>query len=157
MKFSTKEDIEAPIDVVFRQVTDFAVFERAALRRGAQVQRIDEKSSPDTIITWDISFPFRGRQRNMRAELTECDSPHRVLVKSTSGGLGGDVVVELVALSRGRTRIIVALDIKPKNLTTRIMVQSMRIAKNKLKARYRMRVARFASDIEDRYKDGQLA
>ncbi|HGG65932.1 MAG TPA: SRPBCC family protein [Rhodobacteraceae bacterium] len=157
MKFSTKEDIEAPIDVVFREVTDFAVFERAALRRGAQVQRIDEKTYPDTIITWDISFPFRGRQRNMRAELTECDPPNRVLVKSTSGGLGGEVVVDLVALSRGRTRIIVALDIKPKNLTTRIMVQSMRIAKNKLKARYRMRVARFASDIEDRYKDGQLA
>lgn len=157
MKFSTKEDIEAPIDVVFREVTDFAVFERAALRRGAQVQRIDEKTFPDTIITWDISFPFRGRQRNMRAELTEYDPPHSVLVKSTSGGLGGEVVVELVALSRGRTRIVVSLDIKPKNLTTRIMVQSMRIAKNKLKARYRMRVARFASDIEDRYKHGQQA
>ncbi|WP_428546784.1 SRPBCC family protein [Profundibacter sp.] len=155
MKFSTKEDIEAPIDVVFREVTDFAVFERAALRRGAQVHRTDEKSYPDTLITWEISFPFRGRNRNMRAELTECDPPNRVEVRSTSGGLGGEVVIELVALSRGRTRMIVALDIKPKNLTTRVMVQSMRLTKNKLKARYRMRVARFAGDIEDRYKDGK--
>ncbi len=35
MKFSTRKDIDAPIDHVFASVSDFQVYERAAMRRGA--------------------------------------------------------------------------------------------------------------------------
>ena len=157
MKFTTKEDIEAPIDAVFRAVSDFDAFERAALRRGGQVQRASEDTRPEAIITWNISFPFRGKKRKMLAELTELDEPNRVLVQSVSGGVEGKMKMDLVAMSRGRTRLSVELDIKPKTLAARVLVQSLRIAKNKLNTRYRMRVASFASDIEDRYKGGRLA
>ena len=37
MKFSTKEDIDAPIDAVFDMLCEFDQFERAAMRRGAEV------------------------------------------------------------------------------------------------------------------------
>ena len=42
MKFSTREDIEAPVDHVFAEVSDFAGFERRALRHGADITRLDE-------------------------------------------------------------------------------------------------------------------
>ena len=157
MKFTTKEDIEAPIEAVFRAVSDFDAFERAALRRGAKIQRVGEDTRPEAIITWDISFPFREKKRRILAELTELDEPNRVLVQSTSGGIEGKMKMDIIAMSRGRTRLSVELDIKPKTLAARVLVQSLRITKNKLTKRYRMRVASFASDIEDRYKVGRLA
>jgi len=157
MKFTAKEDIEAPIDAVFRAVSDFDAFERSALRRGAQVQRVSQKTYSETLIAWDVTFPFRGKKRKMLAELVEFDSPHRVLFKSMSSGIKGEAVLDLVALSRGRTRLSVVLDFKPKTLAARVMIQSLRIAKNRLNTRYRMRVASFASDIEDRFKTGRLA
>jgi len=156
MKFTTKEDIEAPIDAVFRAVSDFDRFERSALRRGAQVQRSSQSDGPEPLITWDASFPFRGKQRKILAELAEFDRPNRMLLKSMSNGIKGTATLDLVALSRGRTRLSVVLELKPKTLAARVMIQSLRIAKNKLNARYRIRVAGFADDVEDRYKDGRL-
>ena len=37
MKFSSREDLDAPIDYVWQQVTDFVAFERQAMRRGADL------------------------------------------------------------------------------------------------------------------------
>ena len=38
MKLATREDIDAPIEAVFRELSDFDSFERAILRRGAEVE-----------------------------------------------------------------------------------------------------------------------
>lgn len=156
MKFSTKEDIEAPIDTVFAAVSDFNAFERFALRRGAWVQRVDRKTYPETTIAWDIEFRFRGKKRQFLAELTGFSAPNHELVQFVSGGINGDVLIDLVALSRNRTRLSIALEIKPKNLSARLIVQSLRLAKTRLTNRYKMRVANFAMDIEDRHKRGGL-
>ena len=65
MKSSTREDIEAPIDYVYARVTDFQGFERQALRRGADVQRIDGGSAIRLGAAWDVAFKFRGKDRKM--------------------------------------------------------------------------------------------
>jgi len=156
MKFSSKEDIEAPIEAVFRAVSNFSTIERSALRRGARVQRVDRKTHPTTSIAWDVGFSFRGKKRDMLIELTEFDEPNRLLAQSLSGGLEGEVTVDLVALSKNRTRMAIDVEVKPKTLSARLMVQSMRLAKGRLTKRYRLKVAGFATNIEDRYKDGAL-
>ncbi len=156
MIFTTKEDIEAPIDAVFRAVSNFDAFERSALRRGARVKRVNRKTHPSTSIAWDVGFTFRGKKRDMLIELTEHDAPNRLLAQSLSGGIEGGVQMNLVALSNNRTRLEIETEIKPKTLSARLMVQSMRLAKNKLNRRYRQKVANFANDIEDRYKSGRL-
>jgi len=60
--------------------------------------------------------------------------------------------VDLVALSRGRTRLSVDLALEPRSISGRLMVQSLKLARNNLTKRFRLRVADYAVDLEDRYK-----
>ena len=151
MKFSTREDIEAPVDAVFDMLSDFASFERAALRRGAEVQRTDQMRVPGVGMTWAAAFDLRGRKRELELELVTFDKPDEIAVESTSPGMIGQFSMELMALSRSRTRVLVELEIKPINLRARLLVQSMKLAKASLTRRYKTRVAEYAKGMEERY------
>lgn len=153
MKFSTREDVEAPIDYVFGQISDFGAFERQALRRGADVRRLDSgpvvKGS-----TWDVAFKFRGKDRRMRATLTELDRPNGLQVDTVSPNINGVSQIELVPLSPHRTRIAVSIDMNANTLSARLLLQSLKLAKSNLTNRFKKRVSGFAQDIEDRYRTG---
>lgn len=151
MKFSTREDIEAPIEFVFGELSDFATLERSALRRGAEVQRIDDKRQNGVGMMWDSAFDFRGKRRQLRLELVEYDPPNAMRFASTSPSLNSDMVVDLVALSRGRTRMSMDIELKPQNLSARLMIQSLKLAKSNMTKRFEKRIASFARDLEDRY------
>lgn len=152
MQFNAKEDVEAPIDFVFEQLSDFQSFERSALRRGAEVQRIDTKRNIGPGMAWDAAFKLRGRRREIQIELTEYDPPNGMVVSSRSPAMGGHFKVDLVALSRGRTRMSFEIDLKPKTLSSRLLVQSLKLARSNLSRRFRNRVAGFAEELEDRHK-----
>lgn len=152
MQFTAKEDVEAPIEFVFEQLSDFQSFERSALRRGAEVQRIDRKTKIGPGMAWEASFSMRGRTRELQLELTEYDPPFGMVFSSRSPNMGGHMSIELVALSRGRTRMSLEIELKPKTLSARLMVQSLKLARSKLSKRFRERVASFAEELEDRYR-----
>lgn len=150
MKFSTKEDIDAPLDAVFAMATDFDAFERSAMRRGADVQRTDSLGTVGVGMSWAASFPMRGRRRTIDIKLTDYDPERGVTASATSPGLHGRFNVDLIALSRTRTRMAVELDIKPQNLSARLFVQSLRLAKANLNKRFKLRVAEYVKVMEDR-------
>lgn len=150
MKFSTREDIDAPIDHVFQAVTDFEAYERQALRRGADVKRLDD--GPVKVgSTWDVAFSFRGKERQVKATLAAMD-PQGLKVEAVSPNLEGETLVELVPLSPQRTRLAIGIDMRAKTLTARLMLQSLKLAKASLNQRFKKRVADFAEDTEARYK-----
>lgn len=152
MKFETREDIEAPLEHVFQVVSDLDGFERQALRRGAEVTRRDTLRAPGVGMTWDVAFKMRGKLREMQIVLTEYDAPYRMLFVSTSPSLAGDLEIELVALSRLRTRLNLVIALKPQNLSARLLVQSLKLARGNLNKRFNIRVAEFAKDTEERYQ-----
>ena len=152
MQFSTKEDIEAPIETVFAEITDFQAFERSALRRGAEVRRIDDRATPGVGMVWHIGFMMRGKRREIQMQLSEYDPPNGITLSSMSAAMGGAMVVDLVALSRGRTRMSVDLTLEPKSLASRLLVQSLKLARGNLTKRFKLRAAEYAMDVEDRYK-----
>ncbi|MFD0859008.1 SRPBCC family protein [Roseovarius aquimarinus] len=152
MHFSTREDIEAPIDYVFAQISDFASIERSILRRGAEVQRRVDRTPPAEGMMWDTSFDLKGKRRQVEVTLTSFEPPSMMTFKGESKNISGDVVIELVALSRGRTRLAMTCDLTPRTLTARLMLQSLKLAKGNVSRRFEMRVASYAKEMEDRYK-----
>jgi uncharacterized protein YndB with AHSA1/START domain len=152
MKFSTREDIEAPIEAVFASITDFDGFERQALRRGAEVTRRDTLSVPNVGAEWQMRFTFRGKERDVNAKLTEFSPPNGFQAKTKSPSLDGVFMVELVALSPRRTRLQVSVDVAPTTLTGRLLVQSLKFAKTNVNKRFAKRVWQFAQDIESKHK-----
>ncbi len=152
MKFSTNEDIEAPIEAVFEMLCDFETFERSAMRRGAEVQRIDTRATPGVGMTWQAVFELRGKRRELELEMVTFDPPDEIVLESTSPGMLGNTSFELIALSRSRTRVKVELEVKPLNLSARLLVQSLKLAKNSLGRKYKLRVAEYAKGMEERYQ-----
>lgn len=152
MIFKTREDIEAPAEHVFKCVTDFVGFERSALRRGIEVNRLDKNPTPAEGSIWDIGFAFRGKTRKGRAKLAAMERPHGMLIEFKSGGIEGRSVIELVPLSIERTRLFVAIELTPTSLPSRLMIQSLKLAKGRMDKRFKSRVAHFTKDMEEAYQ-----
>ncbi|MDA5092576.1 SRPBCC family protein [Aliiroseovarius sp. KMU-50] len=152
MKFSTREDIAANIEYVFAAVSDFDGMERAALRRGAEVVRTDALAAPGRGMTWQARFPYRNRDRDADLELIKYDAPHGLTLFSKVSGIEAQVRVDLMSLSPHRTRMNLDVELKPKSIPARLLLQSMKLARANMVKRFRHRVADYAQTIEDRVR-----
>lgn len=150
MNFSSKEDIESPIDHVFAALTDFDSFERAALRRGAEVQRVDSLSEPNVGMRWEVGFLLRGKDRALQLEMTEFEPCQKLILTGESQGMGGTMQIELVAMSRTRTRMTSDISLKATSLSARLLLQSMKLGRANLNKRFHLRMAEIATEIEER-------
>ena len=156
MKLTTKEDVEAPIEEVFAALTDFDGFERAALRRGAEVVRLEKPGVGGVGQSWRIAFIYRGKLREMTVRLMAKEVPTALRFQGRAKSLDGELLVDLVAQSRRRTRVTVNLDIIPKTLTARIFIQSLVFARGRINDRFAKRVRLFGQSIEDRLRKPTL-
>lgn len=152
MKFSTREDIDATIEEVFESLCAFENFERLATRRGAEVRRLDTMSEPGVGLQWQAFFSMRGRRRRMELTMDQFERPNEMVVLAQTDGIDATFEIELIALSRTRTRMAVSLDLRPKNLPARLLVQSLKLAKATLSKRFKLRIAEHAKQLEDRLR-----
>jgi hypothetical protein len=148
VRFSTREDIEAPAGAVFAALTDFAAFERAALKRGAEVARADLTVAPGQGMTWSLRFPVRGRMRRVVCTLDRFDQPAALICQIDGSGFAGTLTLGLVSLSANRTRVAVQLEIKPRTLAARLLIQTARLNRAAYSRRFEARVQKFAAGIE---------
>jgi len=148
MKLSTREDIEASLDTVYKAVTDFDGFERRLLRRGVDVAR-DERFPVDAPgARWAAQFVWRGRPQNLEAELVSIDDRQGYAIEGKVSGVVCMSVVDLVPLSKSRTRMFVSIDLRPTTLSSRLFVHSLKLAKGTISRRFKSRVSQFAAEIQ---------
>ena len=152
MEFTTREDIEAPIEYVFDQVTDFSSFERSIMRRGGDVERISGGDSAVVGTKWRVKFLLRGAERVVSAEVVAVDTPNAITIDVTSKSADATLQVDLVALSPARTRLNVSAKAAAKSIPAKLLFQSVKFARSKNKNKFSALVASFAEDVETRYR-----
>ena len=147
MKLSTREDIDAPIDRVYEHASDFDAFERLLLRRGVEIARDESCPPPNPGARWEADFEWRGRQQHAKAELVSVEPGSGYAIESKISGVKCLAVVDLVALSKSRTRMFVSFDLRPTTLSSRVFLQTLKLTKGSLTKRFKERVSAFAEQI----------
>lgn len=152
MKLVAKKDVEAPAAFVFRQMSDFEGWERAAMRRGADVTRADSLSAVGPGMAWDTQFTYRGKERrvNLRLETITPNSALTLALRSVP--VNGTLQIDVIDLAAKRTRIELRLEVRPNTLAARVLLQSLRLARARVERNFDQRVAQLAVEIEDRYR-----
>lgn len=152
MIFETREDINAPIERVFPYISDFAGFERSALRRGAEVKRLDTLREPGPGMKWDLLFLLRGKRREFQLEMVHYDPPNGMRFHTSTQGVSGVMHIDLIALSRNSTRMGIKLEMQATNLTGRLLLQSLKLAKSSISGRVNTKLYEFARGTEERLR-----
>ena len=161
MKLAAKYDIAAPAAFVFAQLADFAGWERAAMRHGADVMRTDTQQTVGPGMTWDTQFRYRNKDRRLTIRL-DAISPISSLAPGSSMALTGKSApvdgmlhIDVLDLAAKRCRIELRLEVRPKTIAARIYVQSLRLVRSRVERGFAQRVAQLAAEIEDRFRRGQ--
>ena len=157
MKISGRTDIGAPIDFVFGFLSDFDGWERAALRRGADVTRTDKLRKPGAGMTWHVRFAWKGRERELQIKVVKLDPAGQMTLSFDGPAIEGTLNAELVSLASKRTRLLAQVEAKPRTLAARLFIQSLKLAKSRVQKRYDARLDQLARDIEIRQGAGGQA
>lgn len=155
MRLVAKQDVEAPAVFVFQQLSDFDSWERAAMRRGADVERSATPAKPGTGTSWRARFDYRGKPRQAQVMVEALEAPALLVLAADSPPAGAGLQIDIVDLTMRRTRIEVRLEIKPKTLAARLFLQSLRLARSRVERRFSRSIEQLAAEIEDRYRRSQ--
>lgn len=145
MKFSTRAEVQAPAEDTFAAFADFPHYVRLAERRGARVQTRDA-----AVFAWRARFDWNGSARDVEGDVTRFDPPRGFTADMASGGLEGRIEVAVVPIDPARSEVRVAMEWRPRAMSGRILLQSLKLVKGRLDDRFSARVAEFAAGIGPR-------
>ena len=147
MKFVATEDIAAPIDAVWSRVSDLDRFERRLSARVDGLARSpDGPAAPGT--RWTGRAEVMGRTREIGVRLERMTVPTLLVAVAEGEGMTVSLTAGLEALAADRTRLTVTTEAQAQSLTARLMLQSVKLARQNIVRRYKARVADFAATIE---------
>ena len=154
MKFSASQEIGLPASIVFSKLTDFEAFERLAMRRDVVVVRRDRLPAPGVGASWDVDFDYRGKPRSLMVEVQELRPTDFLGVLGRIGGFEVALEMSPQDMGSGRSRLGVQMDVKPRSLSARFLLNSIRFGKKGLERRFARRIADFCRGLERWHKTG---
>lgn len=156
MRLTAKTDLEVPAAFVFATLIDHASWEREAIRNGVEVER--PQGTPDNGVgaEWLIRGHFRGKARRALIRIEEMTPSQRLALLIDSPTIDGIARIEVMVLSPRRSRLRVDLEVKPKTLAARLFINTMRLAKGRVQARFERSLGNLGARIKDRYERSQV-
>lgn len=155
MKLTSKIDLEVPARHVFDVLADHGAWESEALRRGVEVERPAGMPMAGVGAGWRLRFRFRGRQRTVLVRIDEMQPDARLALSFEGQALEGGSEMEVIALSPRRSRLRVALTVRPKTLAARLFLNTLRLAKRRVQGRLDKRLGQLGARIEERHGRSQ--
>lgn len=150
MKLVAKTDVNAAPEALFGALCDRDWLEALARRGGAVVGRLDQNQTLCKGAGWDVRFHYRGRERHLTSRVDALDRPRLLVLHGESSGFETGAEVLLTPLSRQTTRMSVVLDIKPRSFTARLILQTLKIGKSRLKERLEARLQAMGEALKER-------
>lgn len=147
MKFSTRIDVDEPAAVLFDQIGNTERLEGVLIERGATITRMDPARESATALGWLIGFDWRGRRRNLRLKVTRFDRPELIVMTGQGDSFDVEIRMSVVALSKSRSRLTFETDVRPRNMRARLMLQTAKLAKPQLDAKFARRVGDFLDQL----------
>ena len=152
MKLIRNQDVEAPVAFVYAALCDFDHWERAAMRRGAEVTRLDTLAVPGPGMTWSVGFDYRGRRRTVDLRLTGLEAAQTLAFTGQGASMNGKALLDLVEMGPKRTRLVITIEVEARTLAARLLLQSLKFASARINRRFEARTAQLAADLEERFR-----
>lgn len=146
MKFSTRQDTDLSPEYLFDVISDFDRLERLLTRRGAVVRRVDPAVEPGSGMGWLIGFDWRGKARQLRLDVTRFDRPEFIVMEGSSELFELSLEMTVIALTRTRARLQFELDVRPRSMKARLLLQTAKFGKSQLDRKFALRVAELLGD-----------
>lgn len=154
MRLTAVHAINAPVDFVFKEFTNFSGFEAHAQERELTVERTDSVTGIDVDMEWQISGMVRGKHREVCVRLDEYRENDRIQYTSASGAMSGQMLFEFEDLGSDVTEVSFHVDPKAESISSRLILQSIRLAKNSVEKRITKSMRIFGEQIEAKYISG---
>lgn len=155
MKLTAKTDLDAPISFVYECLSDHPTWEREAAARGIAVERPADMPMSGLGAGWLVRLPYRGKLVKILLRLTNMVRDQDLGFDFQSTSIEGDLGISVMSLSPRRTRLHLAIEIRPRTLAARLFLNTLRLGRGRVQSRLDMRVQQMGMQIQNRYSRAQ--
>lgn len=148
MKLKISQDAEASAAQVHAALTDFARIEAMLRDRGVEIARVGRWTDAGVGREWSGRAHIRGKVRRIEARIDRIEPDRGLTIAARIGGLRLEHDMVLVPLGDAVTRVNATTDLRPDTLSARLLVQSLKLARNRVLGRMQRRLASEISRIE---------
>ena len=151
MKFSTQKTVRIPSEDLFAAFRDFETFEQLLVARGAEVQRTDDGDGTGLGMSWDVVFTYRGKRRTASGVVSALFHGENMTIDMTNDDMDGQFEVIVEKVTAQKSRIQVDLEVIPKTISTRLLLQSLKLAKYRMTKKFVNRIRKYCDKVERTY------
>ena len=155
MKLTAKTDLEAPIGFVYEALSDHQSWERDAAERGIRVERPADMPLSGPGAGWMLHLPYRGKLVKLYLRLVREKLHDHLLFEMQSNTVEGEVAMAVMALSPRRTRLHMTIEVTPRTLAARLLLNTLKLAKGRVQGRLDQRLGHMGTVIQSRYANGR--